>query len=70
MNKIFGCFCDGLLDFRVVQEPDLTAAQLTEVGSDWAGLSAVAKVGISENNSVAIIQCRSVVLRGICVIVQ
>ena len=69
MNKIFGCSSDGLLGFRVVQELGLTDSKLTEVGWDCIGLSAVARVGISANNSVTIIPCRSVVLRGIWVFV-
>ena len=69
MNKIFGCCCDGLLGFRDAQEPDLTDSKLAEVGADCIGFSAAARVGISENNSVAIIQCRSVVLRGIWIFV-
>ena len=69
MNKIFGCSCGGLLGFRVVKELDLTDAWLTEVGADCTGLSAVARVGINKNNSVTIIRCRSVELRGISIFV-
>jgi hypothetical protein len=69
MNKIFGCSCGGLLGFRVAQEPGLTDSKLTKVGSDGTEFSAVATTPLSENKSAIIIECISVVLRGIWVFV-
>ena len=69
MNKIFGCFCGGLLVFRVVIEPDLMDSELTAVGWDCIEFSAAATVPLSETKIVTMIVCRSVVLRGISVFV-
>jgi hypothetical protein len=47
----------------------LMDSKLTAVGSDCTGFSAAATVPLSENNSVTMIECVSVVLRGIWVFV-